>query len=79
MTQEEFKNICCGCGYCTKKTAEKYIMDTGKETFDEDDVIEVHRIEQNAKSARTRYERYEGKFRNYQGVKSTKHLKYPTY
>lgn len=69
MTEQEFKDLCHDLGYCTKKTAEKYIAETKKETFDGNDVIEVYRIEQNAESAKAGYAE---KFRYYQGVLSTK-------
>ena len=42
MTKDEFIKTACSMGYCTKKIAEEY--SEGKETFTDDDYIEVYRI-----------------------------------
>lgn len=41
MNRDEFIKMTCSSGYCDKKTAEVY--SAGKDTFDEDDFIEVYR------------------------------------
>lgn len=42
MTKDEFINNASKMGYCPKKIAEEY--SEGKDTFTEDDFIEVYRI-----------------------------------
>ena len=42
MTKDEFIKTACSMGYCTKKIAEEY--SEGKETFTDDDYIEVYRM-----------------------------------
>ena len=74
MTDKEFIDACRMGGYCRKKTAEKYIADSDKQTFDTDDIIKVFRLEQNKEEAKLAHEE---RFRPYQGTYTTKHLKYP--
>ena len=42
MTKDEFVETACSTGYCTKKQAEEYSKD--RETFTDDDFIEVYRM-----------------------------------
>lgn len=68
MNREEFFAAVKASGYAWKKTAVKYAE--GRDTFTEDDLIEVYRIEQNAKeSIRSDQEKYRFMFG---GDKTTK-------
>lgn len=76
MDKQEFIDRCHYGGYCRKKTAEKYIAESGKKMFDESDIEEVFRIEQNKSSRQAAHDCDNGgaKYRIYDGAKTTKHL-----
>lgn len=42
MTKDEFIKTACSLGYCSRRQAEEYCI--GKETFNDDDYIEVYRM-----------------------------------
>lgn len=67
MTAEKFKHIATTCGYANIPTVDKYIQSTNRCVFDEDDFIKLYRFKDIVMS-------HDGKWRYYQGTRSTKHL-----
>ncbi|MBQ2663130.1 MAG: hypothetical protein IJH36_03220 [Clostridia bacterium] len=67
MNRAEFIERCQMGGYCTKHTASEYAE--GKEEFEEIDIENAYRMEQERISKR---EANRERFTNYQGTKSTK-------
>ena len=43
MNSEEFIQTCSSMGYSSKKLAKKYVEKNQKDTYDMDDIINVHR------------------------------------
>lgn len=76
MTKEKFIETCAKSGYCKKQTANKYVKDSDKDTFDENDFEEVFRIETRKTEQDQKYDRtfHSSKWRNYEGLKTTKHF-----
>lgn len=69
MIKAQFIAGCVMCGYCTKKTAEKYAA--GKDDLTDADFEEVYRIEQDKLS---REEARQRDWRNFQGARTKKRL-----
>ena len=53
MNSEEFIQTCSSMGYSTKKLAKKYVEKNQKDTYDMDDIINVHRKSGNFKGNHT--------------------------
>ena len=53
MNSEEFIQTCSSMGYSSKKLAKKYVEKIKKETYDMDDIINVHRKSGNFKGNHT--------------------------
>ena len=60
MTKEKFIELASRMGYCNKKQAKEYCDESGKETFAEDDFIEVHRHAQVKQNRRWTTKRFFG-------------------
>ena len=43
MTKKEFLHLCHRGGYCSDEAAKAYVKDYNKESYDDDDIIAVHR------------------------------------
>lgn len=70
MTADKFKHIATTCGYASKSKVDEYISSVNKDVFDEDDFIKLYRFKDVVAS-------HDGKWRDYQGTRSTKHLHTP--
>lgn len=69
MKTDEFIKIALACGYGCQKTIEQYTK--GRDEFTEDDFIGLYRFHERRMAAQNRGK---GKWRNYDGTLSTKHL-----
>lgn len=51
MDAKEFVRLSVSLGYCGRKAAKKYVSESGKQVFCEDDFIRVYRIAAGAEEA----------------------------
>ena len=72
MTPAEFRRIATSSGYACAHTADKFIEQTNKDSYTQDDFVELYRFDAEFKAAQNRNNN--GKWRDYQGVRTTKHL-----
>lgn len=67
MTADKFKHIATTCGYANQGKVDQYISSVNRDVFDEDDFIKLYRF-------KTVVASHSGKWRDYQGTRSTKHF-----
>lgn len=71
MTADEFKKSAKRSGYGCAKSIALYIRRSQKADFTEEDFIELYRLNEHADAS---HRSCNGKYRLYQGTKSTKHF-----
>ena len=76
MTEQYFIETCVKCGYASGKRAKQYLDGKNGEELNDSDFAEVHRI--NERKIKMENGNLTTKFRDYQGIKTTKRLKEKT-